>query len=107
MMAEIGVECLRGSLRRAGARTSFDDQRQSNHKDKEISMSSKPKRIGSAESPAAPIQAATEDVSAGNAASAEEIRLRAYIIYLERGGGPGLELDDWLQAERELEGGAL
>jgi hypothetical protein len=28
---------------------------------------------------------------------------RAYEIYLERGEQPGRELDDWLQAERELE----
>jgi hypothetical protein len=32
----------------------------------------------------------------------EEIRRRAYEIYLERGGQPGGELDDWLQAEYEL-----
>ena len=34
--------------------------------------------------------------------SDEEIRQRAYEIYLDRGTAPGLELDDWLQAEREL-----
>ncbi len=32
----------------------------------------------------------------------EEIRQRAYEIYLTRGAAPGGELDDWLQAEREL-----
>ena len=32
----------------------------------------------------------------------EEIRERAYLIYLARGGANGHELDDWLQAEREL-----
>ena len=32
----------------------------------------------------------------------EEIRQRAYEIYLNRGAVPGSELDDWLQAEREL-----
>src|SRR5712692_11851930 len=32
----------------------------------------------------------------------EEIRTRAYEIYPARGAAPGLELDDWLQAEREL-----
>jgi hypothetical protein len=32
----------------------------------------------------------------------EEIRRRAYEIYLERGTQPGLELEDWLHAEREL-----
>ena len=32
----------------------------------------------------------------------EEIQLRAYEIYVERGGIHGLDTDDWLQAEREL-----
>ncbi len=32
----------------------------------------------------------------------EEIRQRAYEIYLDRGAASGFELDDWLQAEREL-----
>jgi len=32
----------------------------------------------------------------------EEIAVRAYHIYLERGGGEGDPDDDWLQAKREL-----
>ena len=32
----------------------------------------------------------------------QEIRNRAYEIYLQRGAQPGYELEDWLQAEREL-----
>ena len=32
----------------------------------------------------------------------EEIALRAYHIFLERGSTPGDELEDWLRAEREL-----
>ena len=32
----------------------------------------------------------------------EEIELRAYEIYIERGGGHGQEMEDWVQAEREL-----
>lgn len=32
----------------------------------------------------------------------EDIRLRAYQIFVERGATPGHEVDDWLQAEREL-----
>jgi hypothetical protein len=32
----------------------------------------------------------------------EEIQLRAYEIYLDRNGAPGNELDDWVQAERQL-----
>ena len=35
-------------------------------------------------------------------ASEQDIRRRAYEIYLERGAQPGHELEDWLQAEREL-----
>ena len=34
--------------------------------------------------------------------SEEQIRSRAYEIYLKRGGQPGNETDDWLQAEYEL-----
>jgi len=36
------------------------------------------------------------------AASEQEIRRRAYEIYLERGAQHGHELEDWLRAEREL-----
>ena len=32
----------------------------------------------------------------------EKIRLRAYEIYVSRGGAPGDELQDWLKAEQEL-----
>jgi hypothetical protein len=32
----------------------------------------------------------------------QEIALRAHQIYVERGGAPGQEVADWLQAEREL-----
>ena len=31
-----------------------------------------------------------------------DLRLRAYEIYLKRGPNPGNEMGDWLQAEREL-----
>ena len=32
----------------------------------------------------------------------DDVRLRAYEIYQRRGGAAGNDLDDWLQAEREL-----
>lgn len=35
----------------------------------------------------------------------EEIRMRAYYIYLERSGIDGNDVDDWLQAELELRKG--
>jgi hypothetical protein len=54
-----------------------------------------------------PIQSHPENPSAIDKPNHEEIWLRAYEIYLERGGLPGHELDDWLQAERELERLAL
>jgi len=31
-----------------------------------------------------------------------EIELRAHQIYVERGGAPGQDVEDWFQAEREL-----
>lgn len=34
--------------------------------------------------------------------SDEEIRIRAYHRYLERGGGHGMDFEDWLEAKREL-----
>jgi Protein of unknown function (DUF2934) len=55
---------------------------------------------------ASSIHSHAEDASADYTPRCEEIRLRAYEIYLERGSLPGNELDDWLQAERELYGHA-
>ena len=34
--------------------------------------------------------------------SQEAIAVRAYHLYLERGGAPGNELEDWIQAEIQL-----
>ena len=61
------------------------------------------KRNETSELHTGPIQSRAEDTSANHTPSREEIRLRAFEIYLERGGLPGNELDDWLQAERELD----
>ena len=36
----------------------------------------------------------------------DQIAARAYEIYLERGATPGDPMQDWLQAERELNGPA-
>jgi len=36
------------------------------------------------------------------APTAEEIAVRAYELFLERGGEHGKDVDDWLRAEREL-----
>ena len=40
--------------------------------------------------------------SRNNGPSLAEIRERAFEIHIERGGIHGCDLDDWLQAQREL-----
>jgi Protein of unknown function (DUF2934) len=50
------------------------------------------------------IRAEAEGLSSENSARVDEIRHRAYQLYLERGQEPGHELEDWLQAEREIDG---
>jgi hypothetical protein len=70
-------------------------------------MSSKPNRKRISEIQATSTRVETGEVSVVNSTRHEEIRRRAYEIYLERGEQPGRELDDWLQAERELKRGML
>jgi hypothetical protein len=70
-------------------------------------MASKQKGSGSTESQVSSNKAEMREVSVGSSEREEQIRLRAYQIYLERGQEPGRDLDDWLQAERELERGLL
>jgi hypothetical protein len=47
----------------------------------------------------------TGEASIASRARTEEIRRRAYEIYIERGEQPGRDLDDWFLAECEREGG--
>jgi hypothetical protein len=54
-------------------------------------MPSKAKRSNLAQTQAPAVQPCDNDV-----------RSRAYEIYIARGEQPGRELDDWLQAEQEL-----
>jgi hypothetical protein len=70
-------------------------------------MTSKNKKSETLELHASPIQPRAEDTSANHAVNHSEIKRRAYEIYLERGGLPGRELEDWLQAEYELQKAAL
>lgn len=51
----------------------------------------------------APIRAAGgSGAEAPDGVSEDAIRVRAYAIFLGRGGAPGRELEDWLAAERAL-----
>jgi hypothetical protein len=70
-------------------------------------MTSKSKKSETLELHASPIQPRAEDSSANREVNHREIRRRAYEIYLERGGLPGSELEDWLQAKYELQKAAL
>jgi len=69
-------------------------------------MTSKNKKSDILELHVSPSQPDAEDTSANHAIDHGEIRRRAYEIYLDRGGPPGYELEDWLQAESELESAA-
>jgi len=56
-------------------------------------------------SPVAGLSSADErsqSTSMSSEPSEEDIRMRAYHRYLERGGSDGMDFEDWLQAEREL-----
>ena len=70
-------------------------------------MAPKNKRNGNLELRAMSVERRTVETSARSTPSNEEIRRRAYEIYLERGDLPGDEIDDWLRAERELQKIAL
>jgi hypothetical protein len=45
----------------------------------------------------------TKERSTKKVPAQEEIRKRAFEIHIERGGIHGCDLDDWLQAFRELQ----
>jgi hypothetical protein len=70
-------------------------------------MTSKSKRNETLELQAKPIQPRAENAAANREPNHGAISRRAYEIYLEGGGLPGRELDDWLRAERELRKVAL
>jgi hypothetical protein len=53
--------------------------------------------------PRSVLQSNLTEESSSNEPSLAEIRERAFEIHIERGGIHGCDLDDWLQAERELQ----
>lgn len=52
--------------------------------------------------PTEPVAAAPMDASEGSS-RLERIARRAYEIYQRRGGEHGRQMDDWLEAEREID----
>ena len=63
-------------------------------------MSSKPRTSRQSKQPSTEV--GREEGSEVNRAREQEIRRRAYELYLGRDEEPGHDLEDWLQAEREL-----
>ena len=54
---------------------------------------------------AAPANGATTSGPNGSAPVTDaDVARRAYDLYLARGGEPGHDVEDWLQAERDLRG---
>ena len=45
----------------------------------------------------------TQDAPLRPTVSENDVRLRAYELYIQRGAAPGNDVGDWLQAERELQ----
>ena len=73
---------------------------------KDSGMTLKGKRSETLELHPSTVPSHIDDTSANRAPNHDKIRRRAYEIYLERGVLPGQELEDWLQAEREIESAA-
>jgi DUF2934 family protein len=51
---------------------------------------------------AGPVGFDNQAISMASEPSEEEIRMRAYRRYLERGGTDGHDVEDWVEAEKEL-----
>jgi len=69
-------------------------------------MKSKDRTTGTLELQANTVPSHRDRISTHSTPNHDEIKRRAYEIYLERGGLPGQELEDWFQAEREIESAA-
>jgi hypothetical protein len=53
-----------------------------------------------------PVEAAqTQGITQDGSVSPDDVARRAYDLYQQRGSGDGGDLDDWLQAERDLQRG--
>jgi Protein of unknown function (DUF2934) len=63
----------------------------------------KSKNVDGSNQPTGPEAATSGEPRLQNVPGPEEIQQRAYEINMERGGAHGQDVDDWLQAELELE----
>jgi predicted SnoaL-like aldol condensation-catalyzing enzyme len=104
-LALLFLHCWGGSARTWNAVTSrFSARgkcREECHRLKVTSMKAKQRKSKDPELQEISEPQTTGEPFQSSAAGQERIRRRAYAIYLERGGEPRGELDDWLRAERE------
>lgn len=63
-------------------------------------MASTAKKIGGTDPTG--VENAVDERDRPHSTREQEIRNRAHELYLQRGGQPGSEIEDWLQAEREV-----
>jgi hypothetical protein len=68
-----------------------------------LASHSGPETVGQAPGDAV---ARLESRSMASEPNEDDVRMRAYLLYLERGRRDGSDFDDWLRAERELKGSA-
>ena len=53
---------------------------------------------------AVPLARSTDQAVPTYEPTSEEVRTRAYEIYVQRGRADGFDIEDWLQAKNELKG---
>ena len=66
-------------------------------------MKSKNLKTNAHDVPTGILQSDLAEEGGKNRPTPAEIRQRAFEIHIERGGIHGCDLDDWMQAERELQ----
>jgi hypothetical protein len=94
----------------AGNPTSAPDVERTDNDDAALNAASgdaQPASAMSSETPSGRQAVAQTDWGTSSSSMASEpndddIRMRAYQRYVERGGGHGMDFEDWLEAEREL-----
>ena len=65
-------------------------------------MANRRKKVLTSDSPTGSVAPSESEIPRDDRPSDEEIRVRAYELYLERGGENGNAVDDWVRAENEF-----
>jgi len=92
------VQLLKGTLFERSTIESEQQSSEKKHRGERRKMSTHKKATKNA----VPDSNAADHASTPYEPAVEEIRARAYEVYVERGRIDGFQLEDWLQAEEEL-----